>query len=69
MARRATGSVRDAIIKFLSTVESASVQEICTALEVDLGKVATSSVRSYLNLNVPQRFERLARGTYRLVSR
>jgi hypothetical protein len=67
MPRRTPGSVRDAIVKYLSSVESASVHEICGALEVELGRVAASSVRSYLNLNVPERFHRLARGKYRLV--
>jgi site-specific DNA-methyltransferase (adenine-specific) len=66
MQRRAPGSVRDSIVEYLSTVEMASVQEICAAVESRLGSVSASSIRSYLNLNVPERFERVARGRYRL---
>ncbi len=51
---------------YLSARESASVAEIKAALEKDLGAVSPSSVRSYLNLNVPEKFERTGRGLYRL---
>lgn len=66
MSRLAPGSVRDSIVEFLSTAESASIQEIHGAVQGRLGNVAASSVRSYLNLNVPDLFERLERGRYRL---
>ena len=63
---RAPGSVRDAIIRYLSTRNSAYIFEIREAIEKELGQVSASSVRSYLNLNVPQRFQRIGRGLYRL---
>ena len=67
--RHAHGSVRDAIVAFLSTTEKASLQEIHRAVEKRLGTVATSSVRSYLRLNVPDLFQRVGKGNYRLVGR
>lgn len=67
MLRHAPGSVRDAIVEFLSTTESASINEIQAAVQTRIGSVAPSSVRSYLNLNVPEVFERTGRGSYRLV--
>lgn len=64
---RAPGSIRDAIIAYLSEHDAgASVAQISEAIEKSLGKVAASSVRSYLNLNVPAKFERTGRGSYRL---
>jgi len=69
MLRHAPGSVRDSIVEFLSTTESASINEIHEAVESKLGTVAASSVRSYLNLNVPDLFERVGRGSYRLAGR
>jgi DNA modification methylase len=63
----APGSIRDAIIAYLSQHDAgASVAQISAAVEKRLGKVAASSVRSYLNLNVPEKFERTGRGSYRL---
>lgn len=65
---RAPGTVRDAILSYLSVVadNEASVGEIKTALASKLGIVSASSIRSYLNLNVPNTFERISRGRYRL---
>lgn len=65
---RAPGTIRDAIISYLSQAEEneASVKDISAAVSSKLGKVSASSVRSYLNLNVPEVFERTDRGRYRL---
>ncbi|CAH1657005.1 MULTISPECIES: DNA-methyltransferase, partial [Chelatococcus] len=63
----APGTIRDSIIDFLSVVGSdASTGEILSAVKTRLGDVAPSSVRSYLNLNTPQTFERTGWGRYRL---
>lgn len=69
MFRHAPGTVRDSIVEYLSTAESASLQEIHEAVQGRIGLVAASSVRSYLNLNVPDVFERVGRGNYRLAGR
>jgi site-specific DNA-methyltransferase (adenine-specific) len=65
---RAPGTVRDAILDYLSQAagQEASVEEIRAAVISKLGGVSASSIRSYLNLNVPVQFERTARGRYRL---
>jgi len=65
---RAPGSVRDAITAYLSAAEGreASTVEIRAAVVKKLGDVPASSIRSYLNLNVPETFERTGRGRYRL---
>jgi site-specific DNA-methyltransferase (adenine-specific) len=64
---RAPGTIRDAIVQYLSARDDgASLHEIREAISEQLGEVAPSSVRSYLNLNVPTRFERVGRGRYRL---
>jgi hypothetical protein len=64
---RAPGTIRDAIVGYLSAADKeASISEIRTAIAKQLGNVSPSSVRSYLNLNVPRIFERTGRGTYRL---
>jgi site-specific DNA-methyltransferase (adenine-specific) len=64
---RAPGSIRDAIVAYLSEHDAgASVAQIREGLEKSLGRVSASSVRSYLNLNVPEKFERIGRGHYRL---
>ncbi len=63
----APGSIRDAITSYLATAHGeASLKEITTAVEARLGHVSKSSIRSYLNLNVPKTFERVGRGHYRL---
>lgn len=69
MLRHAPGSVRDSVVEFLNSTESASIHEIHEAVEARIGAVAPSSVRSYLNLNVPELFERVARGQYRLAGK
>lgn len=68
---RAPGSIRDAIIAYLSSAadREASVAEIREAIGRQLGDVSPSSIRSYLNLNVPEVFERVGRGRYRLLKK
>lgn len=66
--RNAPGLVRDSIVKYLAAAESASIAEICEAVVARVGNVPASSVRSYLNLNTPELFERMGRGRYRLQS-
>lgn len=64
---RAPGEIRDSIIDYLSSFGGeASSKEIEEAVTRRLGETASSSVRSYLNLNVPDVFERTGRGRYRL---
>ncbi len=64
---RAPGRVRDSIVGYLSALgRSASVTEIGQAVDSQLGPVSASSIRSYLNLNVPEVFERVGRGRYQL---
>lgn len=63
------GNIRDSIVSYLSTFPGdadASVHEIGEAVAIQIGGVSPSSIRSYLNLNVPGVFERTARGRYRL---
>lgn len=63
------GVVRDGILSYLRArgVDGAKVPEIHAAIEERLGEhVPRSSVRSYLNLNTPDKFERLGYGVYRL---
>lgn len=63
----APGVIRNSIVDYLSAIEAdASLSEINAAVAAKLGGVPTSSVRSYLNLNVPGLFERTGRGRYRL---
>lgn len=63
----APGVVRDSIISFMSALDrDATLIEIHDAVKLRLGSVPESSVRSYLNLNVPTVFERTGRGKYRL---
>lgn len=65
--RAAPGVIRDSIINYLTAAENASLAEIREAISAQLGNVvAASSIRSYLNLNTPDLFERTARGYYRL---
>jgi DNA modification methylase len=64
--RSAPGSVRDSIVSYLTAAERASIAEIQKAVAAALGDVPASSVRSYLNLNTPDLFERTSRGQYRL---
>lgn len=71
MTRRSPGVVRDAIMAYLGTVKgNASVAEIHAAVSEALGgRVAPSSVRSYLNINTPRVFLRTAHGRYRLAGK
>lgn len=63
----APGTVRDSIVNYLSTLRGdAALQDITAAVCARMGKVPPSSIRSYLNLNVPDLFERTERGRYRL---
>jgi site-specific DNA-methyltransferase (adenine-specific) len=64
--RAAPGLVRDSIVAYLTAPESASIAEIREAVAARIGDVPASSVRSYLNINTPDLFERTARGRYRL---
>jgi site-specific DNA-methyltransferase (adenine-specific) len=65
--RAAPGIIRDAIITYLTAAENASLAEIRAAVSTQLGDaVPASSIRSYLNLNTPDLFERTSRGSYRL---
>ena len=68
--RHAPGTIRDAILNYLSLSEApASIQNIYAAVCSAMGDgVSASSVRSYLRLNTPGIFQRAARGTYRLVA-
>jgi site-specific DNA-methyltransferase (adenine-specific) len=61
------GDIRDSIVSYLATFPGdASVSDISDAVAIQIGAVSASSIRSYLNLNVPTVFERTARGRYRL---
>ena len=63
----APGVVRDSIVEFLGAFgQGASLAEIVAAVTTRVGDVPASSVRSYLNLNTPDTFERVGRGRYRL---
>jgi DNA modification methylase len=65
----APGSIRDSIVSYLSAIGgSATVAEIHDAVVHQLGSVAASSVRSYLNINTPDVFKRTDRGCYGLVT-
>lgn len=65
--RARPGEVRDAIVDFLSVqVEPVSVAEVSEAVHHVLGRVAASSIRSYLRLNSPTLFVRSSRGHYSL---
>jgi len=65
--RAAPGIIRDSIVSYLTAAEVASVGEIRQAVSAKLGDaVPASSIRSYLNLNTPEIFERKGRGYYRL---
>lgn len=61
------GRVRDAILQVLNESDKAlSVKEIESRVVPLLGRVPTSSVRSYLRLNTPETFVREERGVYRV---
>lgn len=62
------GVIRDVLVDFLSVRRDGStIMELEAAVKAKVGEhVGASSVRSYLNLNTPTVFERVARGVYRL---
>jgi hypothetical protein len=62
----APGTVRDAIIEYLSLAQDASLEQIYQYVAAELGLVSASSVRSYLNLNTPGKFTRTDKGRYSL---
>jgi hypothetical protein len=66
--RRRPGEVRDAIVDYLrSHKEGGTVAEILVGVEQSLGRtVPPSSVRSSLNLNNGDLFDRVGHGRYRL---
>jgi site-specific DNA-methyltransferase (adenine-specific) len=69
MATTPPGRIRDSIIGYLGAIGcDASLDEIHDAVRADLGLVAPSSVRSYLNLNTPQKFARTGKGRYSISS-
>ena len=64
---RAPGAIRDSVISYLRDLGGeATLEEINLAVARKLGAASASSVRSYLNLNIPDTFERVGRGRYRL---
>ena len=61
------GLIRDAVTGYLASLAGeATLADITAAVSARLGDVSPSSVRSYLNLNVPETFLRTGRGRYRL---
>lgn len=67
MSRHPPGEIRDAIFSaFRQTGGEATLREIKALVKETLGDVPDSSVRSYLQLNTPELFERVHRGRYRL---
>jgi hypothetical protein len=68
MPKRSPGVVRDAIIEFMRLERRPlTVDEIYEGARAKLGEdLPRSSVRSYLGANVPEVFERVRTGTYRL---
>jgi len=69
-SRYRPGHVRDAILQVMSlTSRPLSVKEIEQRVCHVIGPTPTSSVRSYLRLNTPQRFIRESRGSYALQGR
>ncbi len=67
MNRQLPGKIRDAIIATLeASGRPATLQEIEEGVADRLGRVPSSSVRSYLRLNVEGMFERVDRGLYQL---
>lgn len=62
---RPLGTVRNTIAAFMKEhPEGATVQEVYRAVTERLGQVAPSSIRS--SLQVTSRYERIAKGRYRL---
>lgn len=67
-SRRPPGTIRDAILRYMKNHGgTATVAEIEDGVSQILGEeVSSSSVRSYLGLNTPGTFKRVARGKYKL---
>lgn len=63
------GVIRDILVDHLSVArEGATIAEMEAVVREKVGpQIGSSSVRSYLNLNTPSLFERVARGKYRLI--
>ena len=62
--------MRDAILDSFASTDSLTVRELRQSVTERLGTdVARSSVQSDLNLNTPELFERVGRGSYRLVGK
>ena len=67
--RHQPGEVRDAIVQVLShTAEMLPVKEVSRRVGHLIGPTPPSSVRSYLRLNSPDRFQHESKGVYRLAS-
>ena len=65
--RKEPGTVRDAIIEVLSEAEGPlSAMEVSARVANLIGETSESSVRSYLLLNTPGKFQRSGRGLYEL---
>ena len=65
MTKRKPGEVRDAIMSTLrARPDGASVAEIQSGVIERLGETSSSSIRSYLRLNVSEAFLRAERGRY-----
>src|SRR5260370_11519864 len=62
--RAAPGSVRDAIVNYLTAAECASIAEIQQAVVATLGAASAASVRSSLTQNPQEWFERTSRVKY-----
>jgi len=71
MSRFQPGNIRDGIVDCLTRqgADGASIGEIERFMEQSFGEsVPPSSVRSYLQLNTPGKFERLGRGRYKIAA-
>lgn len=67
--KRRPGEIRDAIVLTLENFPyGARLKDIEQAVNQRIGKVASSSIRSYLRLNVHDTFIRNGRGTYLLAN-
>jgi site-specific DNA-methyltransferase (adenine-specific) len=68
-ATRKPGEVRDAIFAaFEGRQRALTIDEVQGAVEAELGNVAPSSVRSYLNLATQRgNLRRVGRGRYKIV--
>ena len=63
--RNAPGFVRDAILSVLErSSEPMAVAEITARVNIEIGFTPSSSIRSYLLLNTPEKFTRTDRGLY-----